>query len=57
MNTYLVDSIIKYEEGEMSEEETIEFFQYLVTFGIINDLQGHYQRQAADLVEMGLVTA
>jgi len=53
----LVDNVIAYEAGELSEEETIEFFQYLVTFGIINQLQGHYQRTAADLVELGLISA
>jgi hypothetical protein len=52
----LIDSIMKYEEGKMSEKEEISFFQYLVNSGVAWTLQGHYGRTAMDLIEEGLVT-
>jgi hypothetical protein len=52
-----VDKIMKYEGGEMSDEETVEFFQELVDSGLAWQLQGHYGRTAASLIKQGLVTA
>lgn len=52
-----VDKIIAYEQGDMNEEETIEFFQELVDTGMAWTLQGHYGRMAAALIEAGYVTA
>lgn len=51
----LVDQIIKYEAGEMEEEEFISFFQYLVDTGRAWTLQGHYGRTAQHLIDQGLV--
>ena len=51
----LVDNIIKYENNEMTEEETIEFFQGLVNTGLAWSLQGHYGRVATHLIEEGLI--
>ncbi len=51
----LVDNIIKYENDEMTEEETIEFFQGLVNTGLAWSLQGHYGRVATHLIEEGLI--
>lgn len=49
----VVDRIMRYEAGEMSEEETIVFFQELVDSGMVNKLQGSYQRTAAALAAAG----
>ncbi len=51
----LVDNIIRYENNEMTEEETIEFFQGLVNTGLAWSLQGHYGRVATHLIEEGLI--
>lgn len=51
----VVDQIIEYENGEMSEEEMIEFFQDLVESGLAWQLQGHYGRTAKMLIERGLI--
>ena len=53
----LVDEIIRYENGDMTEEEEIVFFQGLVNTGLAWSLQGHYGRTAEALIEEGLVTA
>lgn len=45
----LVDKIIRYENGEMDKEETLEFFQELVDSGLVWKLQGHYGRTAIAL--------
>lgn len=51
-----VDDIIRYESGEMDEDEMIEFFQRLINTGMIHHLQGHYGRVANDLLRSGLIT-
>jgi hypothetical protein len=60
-NTYdpsrLVTDLVSYEEGWLSEEETIELFQYLVSSGHAWKLQGHYGRMAERLIEAGRVSA
>lgn len=50
-----VDKLIAYENGELSEDETIDLFQELVTSGLAWSLQGHYGRTAAALIDAGLV--
>lgn len=52
----IVDQIIRYENGEMEQEEVIEFFQDLVNSGMAWQLQGSYGRAAVALIEAGLVT-
>jgi len=52
----LVSDITKYEAGEMSEDDTLSFFQELVNTGLIWELQGHYGRTAIYLIENGLIT-
>jgi len=49
----IVDKMITYEAGDMSEEEVVEFFQELLDRRLINSLQGHYQRTAELLLELG----
>ena len=55
MTTDLVDKIMAYEQGDMDQDETVEFFQELVEDGLVWRLQGHYGRTAARLIEAGLV--
>ena len=50
----LSDKIIDYENGKMSEEEVIEFFQYLIDTKMLRNFQGHYQRTAMFFIEEGL---
>lgn len=51
----LVDQIIEFESGELSEDEVIELFQELVNSGQAWSLQGFYGRTAQALIEAGLV--
>ena len=53
----LVDQLIAYEEGQLTEEEEIAFFEHLVDTGTCWQLQGHYQRVAATLMEAGLISS
>ena len=51
----MVQDIIDYEAGEMTEEEMVAFFQRLLSTGMIHNLQGSYQRTALSLIEQGLI--
>lgn len=48
-----IDKIMRYENGEMEEEEMVEFFQELINSGLAWKLQGHYGRTAKALIEAG----
>ena len=50
-----VENIIAFEAGELSEEEVIDFFKELTDSGLINSLQGSYQRVAVQLKDEGLI--
>ena len=52
-----IDDILDFENGEMSEDRTIEFFQSMIDSGIVWQLQGFYGRMARDLIEAGYCTA
>ena len=49
----LVDSIIRYENGELQDTEIIEFFQDLIDSGTAWQLQGAYGRTAKTLIDLG----
>jgi hypothetical protein len=52
----ITSAIIDYENGDLSEEGTIELFQRLVDNGMAWTLQGSYGRMAMSLIHAGLVT-
>ena len=53
----LVDYIVKYEEGEISDEDYLKLFSYLIKTGQAWSLQGSiYGRPAHDLIESGVIS-
>ncbi len=52
----LTERIVEYENGELTQDQTIQLFQELVDSGMIMKLQGHYGRLAFQLMEAGLIT-
>lgn len=44
-------NLIRYEQGNLNDKEVIEFFSDLITTGQCWQLQGHYGRTAAALIE------
>ena len=51
----IVDKIIEYETGTMTEEAVVEFFKELLATGTIYALQGSYQRMMQALINDGRV--
>ncbi len=51
----LVEQLIAYEEGHMTDNEEIALFQHLIDTGMCWHLAGHYHRVAATLIEAGLI--
>ncbi len=51
----LVDKLMAFEDGELSDNETIELFSELVKSGMAWQLQGFYGRFAKDLIEQGFL--
>ena len=51
----LVDQLIAYEEGQITEDEEIVLFQHLIETGTCWHLSGHYQRVGATLIEAGVI--
>lgn len=52
----LVDNLISYEEGTMSDKDAVKFFAELVKSGRAWTLQGHYGRTASALIDDGFVS-
>ena len=52
----VLDSIIGYEAGELSDEETIDLFQELINTGLVWELQGSYGQAAEHLINAGFCT-
>ena len=50
----IVDKIIAFEEGLLSEQETIDFFQEMIDDGMVWRLQGSYGSMAQALIDAGL---
>ena len=53
----LVDKIIAYEGGELSQEDTLELFSELIKNGMAWSLQGTYGRTAQALIKSGYISA
>ena len=51
-----VDWIMKYEDGQLDDEEIIEGFQQMIDDGTVWQLQGCYGRMAVRLIEAGQCT-
>jgi len=47
------DMMMKWENGELSDDDTIMLFQNLIDTGLAWQLQGCYGRTAAALIEAG----
>lgn len=50
------DAMMKWEAGELDEDETVILFQGLIDDGLVWSLQGCYGRQAQALINVGLCT-
>lgn len=50
-----VSKIMAYENGEMSQEEALEFFAELIKDGTVWHLQGHYGRTANEYIKSGFL--
>lgn len=48
-----IDTMLAYENGDLSDDETVIFFQSLIDSGLAWQLQGHYGRTAHALIEAG----
>lgn len=51
----LTGNIVAYEEGRLSEPQTIKLFQHLENTGLAYQLQGMYGRMATSLIGAGLI--
>lgn len=51
-----VSKIMDFEAGEMTLEQTVDFFASLVASGLAWQLQGSYGRTAARLIESGMIS-
>ena len=49
-----IDKIMRYEGGEMPEDEEVQFFQELIDSGDVWTLQGHYGRTAMMHINNGM---
>lgn len=54
--TDFLSDLIAYEAGELGEQAMLELFQGLYRSGMVYQLQGHYGRQCAALLQAGLIS-
>lgn len=52
----LVDKVMAWEAGNMSDKDTVKFFAELVKSGMAWKLQGMYGRTAMSLIKQGYIT-
>jgi hypothetical protein len=52
----LVGDIIAYENGDLSDLQTLELFAHLIRTGQAWTLQGSYGRTASAVIDAGLIT-
>lgn len=57
MGKDIVDKIMRWESGQMSDSEMVRFFGQLVKSGMAWKLQGMYGRQASRLIDAGYIDA
>lgn len=48
-----LDQIIAYENGSLTDEQSVAMFQELIDSGLVWQLQGSYGRTARSLIETG----
>lgn len=51
-----LDLIFAYENGDLTEQQTLHLFGHLIKSGMIRGLQGHYQRTARFLIDQQYVS-
>jgi hypothetical protein len=52
----LVNDIIEYEQGGMAKERLVPFYCDLANSGLLKNLQGHYHRNFANLINFKLIS-
>lgn len=51
-----VNDVIRYEQGELDEDDTVAMFQRMIDSGMAWRLQGSYGREAMRMIEARLCT-
>lgn len=52
----IIDYIIEYENGQLSDKKTLELFANLIKTGQVWNLQGHYGRTGSALIQDRLIS-
>lgn len=52
----MLDQIMDYEMGELTDDEVVSFFARLIQTGMVWTLQGHYGRTAKLLIDAGYIS-
>ena len=55
MQKDLIAKIVAYEDGRLTVKEVTDFFQELLTSGVVWELQGHYERTTLRLLADGSI--